>query len=246
MNQALLAATLKLLKPLVRILLRNGVPYGIFSDLAKRVFIEIAADEFGIAGRKQTVSRISILTGINRKEVGRVKNLPDTEHHNNTADRYNRAGRVIAAWRRESRYLDSRRNPAVLKLEGSGASFSNLVREFSGDVPARAILDELLRVNAVERVGENRVRLLVQAYIPRTDQTELLNILGTAAKDLIATIDHNLGVAASGSADGYFQRAVSYNNLPAEAIPGFRTRSYKNAQKLLELLDRWLSTKDRD
>ena len=47
-QQALFAAILKLLRPLVRILLRNGVPYGAFADIAKRVYVDVAAQEFGV------------------------------------------------------------------------------------------------------------------------------------------------------------------------------------------------------
>ncbi|HEY6072929.1 MAG TPA: DUF6502 family protein, partial [Anaerolineales bacterium] len=75
-TQALSAAITSLLRPLVRILLRNGIPYGAFADLSKRVYVEIATQEFAIAGRKQSKSRVSILTGLSRKEVLRVKRLP--------------------------------------------------------------------------------------------------------------------------------------------------------------------------
>ncbi len=33
MNQAIFAAVARMLRPLVRILLRNGIPYGVFADL---------------------------------------------------------------------------------------------------------------------------------------------------------------------------------------------------------------------
>ncbi|MEX1290347.1 MAG: DUF6502 family protein, partial [Desulfobacterales bacterium] len=56
---SLYAAVLKLLRPLMRILLRNGVSYGTFADLAKWIYVDVAAKEFGIKGRKQTTSRVS-------------------------------------------------------------------------------------------------------------------------------------------------------------------------------------------
>ena len=74
--QALSAAVLRLLRPLVRILLRNGVSYSSFADLAKWVYVDVAMREFGVEGRKQSVSRVSIITGLSRKEVSRVHQLP--------------------------------------------------------------------------------------------------------------------------------------------------------------------------
>ncbi|HEY9148836.1 MAG TPA: DUF6502 family protein, partial [Gammaproteobacteria bacterium] len=74
-NKTLAAASLRLLRPLVRILLRNGVSYGAFADWVKWVFVDVADKEFALPGRKQTVSRVSVITGLSRKEVSRVQQL---------------------------------------------------------------------------------------------------------------------------------------------------------------------------
>lgn len=235
------AAILLILRPLIRVLLRNGMTYRTFADLAKRVYVEVGMDEFGIDGRRQTVSRASILTGLSRKEVQRVLNqgpLDDTE----TRERYNRAARVIAGWVRDEEFVDANGDPASLPLEGK-RSFGTLVKRYSGDVPARAVLDELLRVGAVERTAEGRVQLLSRAYVPRTSDLDKISILGTDVADLIATIDHNL---QQGERDPYFQRKVMYDNLPQEAIPAFRELSAEHAQKLVEKMDKWLARNDRD
>lgn len=242
MKQVLSAAVIRLLRPLVRILLRNGVPYGSFADLAKRVYVDVAMDEFGIRGRKQTISRVSIITGLSRKEAKRVKGLSypkDTE----AAERYNRAARVISSWVRDKRFTDSKGQPADLPIEGDGASFSELVKLYSGDVPARAILDELVRVGAIERLPDARIRLVTRAYLPKTEEDDKLSILGSDVRDIIRTIDHNL---ICNQTDSFFQRKVSYDNLPAEALPKVRSLTASEAQALLEKMDRWLSQHDRD
>ena len=109
----LTAALLRLLRPLTRILLRNGISFGAFSDLAKWVYIDVASREFAIEGRKQSVSRVSVITGLSRREVMRVKKLarPDIVA---SQKQHNRAARVIAAWRRESDFTDAKGNPAPL------------------------------------------------------------------------------------------------------------------------------------
>ncbi len=236
------AAVLRLLRPLVRILLRNGVSYKTFSDLAKWVYVDVASNEFGIEGRKQSTSRVSVVTGLSRKEVTRVLKLtrPDDSA---SAERYNRAARVIAAWRRESAFLGADGKPAPLPMAGSSASFSELVKKFSGDVPARAILDELVRIGAVKQLADGGVELLTRAYIPKSSEAGKLHILGTDVAHLIATIDHNL---KPGPAGPLFQRKVAYDNLPDEILPQFRKLSAKKAQKLLENLDRFLANHDRD
>ena len=107
----LYAAVLRLLRPLIRILLRNGVSFGTFSDFAKWVYVDVASEEFGIRGRKQSVSRVSVITGLSRKEVTRVRQLPRPDDRT-SSERYNRAARVIAAWRRDSNFQDVDGKPA--------------------------------------------------------------------------------------------------------------------------------------
>ena len=233
---------LRLLRPLVRILLRNGVPYGAFADLAKRVYVEMAMTEFAMPGRKPSVSRASVITGLSRKEVLRVQRMP-VQDDSALADRYNRGARVVSGWLRDPDFLDSHKQPAALAIEGPAPSFAELVRRYSGDVPVRAILDELARVGAVEHLADGRLRLSNRGYIPATGEIEKIGILGTDVAALVSTIDHNLGSERS---DARFQRKVAYDNLSEEAVAEFKLLAAERAQELLELLDGWLSVRDRD
>ena len=239
--KAISAAVTTLLRPLVRLLLRNGIPYRTFSDIAKRVYVDVAMEEFGIPGRKQSKSRVSIITGLSRKEVLRVRRLPSPDD-SGAVELYNRAARVIGGWVRDPRYNPESGQPMELPFDGDAACFRELVKTYSGDAPARAVLDELLRVGTVERAPDGKIRLVERSYIPKAGEIEKIGILGVDTSDLIATIDHNIhqtGVP-------YFQRKVCYDNLPSEALPGFRNLAGNRAQGLLEHLDRWLSERDRD
>jgi hypothetical protein len=172
----------------------------------------------------------------------RVRKLPKPDDSAST-ERYNRAARVIAAWRRDRNFLDAEGKPAPLPMAGPGVSFSALVKRFSGDVPVRATLDELIRVGAVERLEDGSVSLLTRTYIPNSSDADKLHILGTDVTHLISTIDHNLKSDPSGP---FFQRKVAYDNLPDEVLAVFRKHSAKKAQTFLESLDRWLAQRDRD
>jgi hypothetical protein len=241
-QKPLVAAVLKLLRPLAQILLRNGVSFSTFSDLAKWIYVDVATQEFGIEGRKQSTSRVSVITGLSRREVMRVRKLPRPDVTAST-ERHNRAARVIAAWRRESDFLDAAGKPALLPMEGRAATFSELVKRYSGNVPPRAILDELIHVGAVERLADGKIGLLTRAYIPKSIDAHKLNILGTDVQHLISTIDHNLKPETT---EPRFQRKVSYDNLPDEVLPKFRKLFAKRAQALLESADQWLAQRDRD
>lgn len=235
------SAVVTLLRPLVRILLKNGIPYGTFSDLVKWTYVDVALKEFGIEGRKQSISRVSIITGLSRKEVKRLKEIPVPDDLG-TTERYNRAARVITGWLRDSRFVDSEGEPKVLPLEGDEVSFSALVKAYSGDVPARAVLDEMLHTGVIE-VDEGGVRLLSRGYIVKKGDVEKLYILGVDVSELISTIGHNI---ESRPSDAFLQRKVVYDNIPEEAIPELRELLSKMGREFIESANRVISRYDRD
>lgn len=235
-QQILSRVILTLLKPLVRILLRNGVAYGSFAEMAKKTYVDVAFDDFPPKGKKQTISHVSTLTGLTRKEARRLHEL-DTSTPDNKQERYNRVIRVISGWINDTDFLDQQSRPRMLPLEGESASFSSLVKKYSGDVTTRSMLTVLLAADAVEQQAGN-VKLVKHAYVPGRDPGEKLNILGIDSAELIATIDHNLTAEKS---DLRFQRKVSEHQLRTDAVAEFHTLSSKKSQALLEEMDAWLN-----
>jgi Family of unknown function (DUF6502) len=235
------AAVRRLLRPLVRLLLRHGVPFDGFAAMARRVYVEVALHDFALPDKKVSASRASILTGLNRKEVARLM-AESADGATELSERYNRATRVLTAWARDPEFLDASGQPRALPDEGA-VSFATLVKRHSGDMPARAVLDELLRVGAVQRTEDGQIELVNRAYVPRSSEVDKLGILGTDVADLIDTIDHNL---QHGNTDPRFQRKVMYHSIPAHALPAFRKLSAAQGQALLEKLDRWLAEHDTD
>jgi hypothetical protein len=242
-GQTLAAAARRVLYPLVRILLRHGIAFDDFAEIARRVYVEVGMNEIGITGRKPSISRVAILSGLTRKEIQRIVNIDPAVDAEGEA-RYNRAARVVAGWVRDTQFADSAGEPRILALAGDGApGFAELVKRYSGDVPARAMLDELLRVGAVARDADGRIHLLSRVYIPQASDADKIQILGTDVADLIRTIDHNL---QHGSTAPLFQRKAMYDNVPLEALPRLRALGAKHAQRLIEQADAWLSAQDRD
>ncbi len=239
----LLAALLTLLRPLVRFLLARGIAFDSFVEVAKRAFIEVAEKDFGLPGKRQTDSRISVLTGLTRKEVARVRD--EVEPLSVVADqRLNRAARVVSGWVRDFAPAKTTKvAPMTLALDGVQRSFAELVRRYSGDMPVQSVLDELLRAGTVTRRADGSVQLVNRTYLPAKDAVGKVSLLGNDARDLIATITHNLD---ADPANAYFQRKTSYNNLPANALDDVRQLLRDEGQVFLERFDRLLAAKDRD
>jgi hypothetical protein len=242
-GRPLTAALYRILLAIARLALRRGVPFDAVVELAKRAFVEVAHREFTIRGRKQSASRVAVLTGIHRKEVKRVLGA-DGPADEPASERVTCAAGVVTGWRRDKKFTDRRQQPLALPFDAPPPSFSDLVRQYGkGDIPARAVLDELARVGAVTRLRDGRIRLVATAYVPATTSPEAASILGTDVSDLIATIDHNLSCKPG---EGWFQRKVSYDNLPAEALEDVRARVEREGQGVLEKLDGVISKHDRD
>ncbi len=244
-ENALAAAVRRLLRPVVRILLRYGISYKTFSDIAKRVFIDIASDDFALPGRKNTVSRVSVVTGLTRRDVARLMS-EDGPDDTPVREQHNRIRRLTAGWTNDSAYIGKNGRALSLPLEGKQedqkASFTTLVRTYGNDVPVRAALDELLRLGVVERTKNDHVRLLTQAYIPAKGEVEKIEMLGSDVADLAAAIDHNLQASPKHAT---FQRKVVYDDLPQEVIDQLRTAANEKGQRVLEQMDRMMRRHDR-
>lgn len=238
---ALAAAVRSVLRPLVRILLRNKVDVWTFVEYVKQIYVDVASREFPAGERKPTVSRVSLLTGLTRKEVSRLWDADDAAGVDSA--RYSRAANVISGWLRTPGYQDANGDPRELALDGGRRSFAELVRRFGADVTPRALLDELLQAGAVERSESGRVRLVARGYVPRTDDAEKLGILGSDVADLISSVDHNI---VHPPEQAFFQRKVAYDNLVAACLPELRERAARRGQTLLEALDEFMSAHDRD
>lgn len=239
-QQTLAKSILRLLRPLIRILLRNGMAYDSFSALAKQIYVEVAFDDFAPQGKKQTISRVSALTGLTRKEVKRLHELPTTEEVEVT-ERYNRATRVIGGWLNDKRFLNKEGETAELNLDDSAPSFNQLVKDYSGDIPTKAMLSTLEKAGTVE-VHSGKVELIQHAYIPGNDSIEKLLILGKDAAELISTINHNL----EESDEPRFQRKASNKNVSAESLGEFQALMSEKSMQLLEELDAWMSAHEVD
>jgi hypothetical protein len=237
---AVQSAIVRLLTPLVRILLRNGVPYGTLAEIAKWVYVDVASKEFSIAGQKPTNSRVSIITGLTRKEVKRLKDIAEPGDLG-AAERYNRAARVIGGWLKDSNYNDGKGISRELPFEGD-FSFSSLVKTYSGDIPPRAILDELTNAGVVES-GSKGLRLLAKGYIVQRGDSEKIGIMGVDVGELISTIDHNMLLSTS---EAFLQRKTSYDNIPEDAMPKLRKLIHQKGEKFIEAVDKLLSQYDRD
>lgn len=243
MENVLKNTVLALLRPLVRYLIGQGWTYPALCELLKTVYVAEAEQHYNDAPAKAiTDSRISLLTGIHRKDV---KRLRGELARGNTAPALrkgaNLAARVVASWISSPDYQDEQGAPKVLpfRAEGDDACFENLVRELKADLRAKAILDELLRVGVVSVDYNDHVKLLRTAYVSSLPEDKLA-FLGANVGDHLQSALYNLDHPAN----PLLERAVYYDALPAELLAEARPELYHLGDRMLRQANRLLMAKD--
>ena len=240
LERHLLRAARRVLRPLVRILLRYGISAGALEQVVRKVYVDVAHEEFGIDGKAQTLARVSVLTGLNRKEVARLRKLPPMDESD--GEWWTRAGRVLARWFVDEQYLDRKGDPLDLPFAGPSPSFTDLVKKHSGDMYPRAIADELLRLGAVEEV-DGRMRMTRRGYVPTDDPALIIDILGLDTAQFMETVDHNI---LAGADEKLMQVKVVTETLPIDQVPRFLQQSRREGQRLIEDLADWLERHEDD
>jgi hypothetical protein len=210
---AFLKALDRLVEPLVRALLAMGVSFPLFIRILKRIYIRVATREAEASGLPATVSRISVMTGLQRKDIGQIQEA--LERRLAPPANVSLGARLIGIWSGAKNFTDSAGRPLPLpRLSGPRPTFEDLVRSVSTDVRPRAVLDEWLRLGLVEIDGEDRIHLKAEAFVPRQGFEELAYYYGRNLADHIASSTHNL----IGGADPLLERAVYYDKLTPASV----------------------------
>ena len=235
---AILTAFRRMLRPLVRILLRSGVTWREASDACKAAFVEVATSDFGLHGRPTSVSRVAILTGMARRDVGRIrKEIAGDEPQ--ALLRMNSATRMLTGWYLDPDYLDRKGQPRDLAFDGEGATFTSLARKYAGSTAAITMLKELLRVEALAETKEGRLRVLTRYYRALAlDPAKALQA-GSVMEDAGTAVHHNL-VRAPEQPARFVGRATNAR-IPKRHAAAFDDFVEREAQSFLERVDAWLS-----
>jgi len=233
--KSLVAALRTLLRPLVRLLLAHGITLPTLTALLKSLYVEVAEREFPIPGKPQTDSRISLLTGVHRKDIRRLRHAsPD----DNVVPASVAVGtQLVARWIGEPEYLDADGSPKALpirKSQGDESSFEQLVAAVARqDLRPRVVMDELLRLGVVE-VEDNRIRLNTEAFIPKKGFDEKAFYFGKNLRDHIATGVHNL----LGAEPPLFERSVSYHRLSSTSVKELNEMADRLGMQALKTINR--------
>jgi hypothetical protein len=231
-----------MLKPLVRLMIAQGVTHAEFAETTKEVYVETALRHFEHVGRVNK-SRVAILTGLTRKEV---KNVIDRTLEEKQPDKtYSRPERVLTGWYSDPKYTGPYGIPLELPYEAPEAdspSIVELVKAYSGDMAPRQMLNELLGSGSVVEV-EGRYKAVRRIFSYSTLTPEVIKRLGEVGYRVFSTAAKNIDKQMEGS--GYFDRMViADDGCTDEVIGEFDQYIKVRGQELLEEIDVWFSSRN--
>ena len=203
----------RLLRPLVRLLIRAGVTFPALSDLLRELYVNVAEHDFALADKEQTDSRISLLTGIHRKEVRRLRGAGAPVR--SVPSSVSRTSQIVARWMASPKFSDRGAGPKPLRRAGSpgrGPTFEDLVESVTRDVRPRAVLDEWLDRKLVVIDADGNVTLTQAAIAPGAGDERQLHYFGRNLHDHIAAASANVQAANP----PFMERAVHYEGLTEE------------------------------
>ncbi|KAB0266216.1 DUF6502 family protein [Microvirga brassicacearum] len=224
----------RLLRPLVRLLIRSGITLPMLTELLRELYVNVAEYDFALSGKEQTDSRVSLLTGIHRKEVRRLRGAGAPV--NAVPATVSQTSRILARWLADPEFSDADGRPLPLPriAEPLQPSFERLVVSVTRDVRPRAVLDEWLDRHLVIIDDQDRAVLVQAAYVPRSGEDQQLYYLGRNLHDHIAAAVTNVEAPSP----QFLERAVHYDGLTKELAEHLQQRSREVAMQALQKLNR--------
>jgi hypothetical protein len=243
--RAQLVHTLRsVLRPLARILFRAGVRFDEFVELLRGIYVEITIRDAIESGQNISTGRISILSGVSKRDVERLVSSDDWLRIPKPTDAAALAA-VLHRWHTDSAFLGPYGVPLELPLTGQGArNFTDLVGGSPIQIDAVSAYEQLLAAKMIARSGDTHVKVLSRSYVmPEPLSSEMLEHFGSAMTNLASTLDFNMTPAQKAKR---LERSVFPDDgLPEELRAEFDQFVRERAQELISDVDDWLAAAAR-
>ena len=227
-----------MLRPIARLGLRNSIHLNDLTEILKQVLVEVSREELAKSGKTISISKLSIMTGVHRKDVTRLERAPDQ-----VRDGGNLIARVMVQWQHDQRFSTKAKRPRVLSAEGRDSEFAALVRSVNGEnISAYSILSEMERLGAVERHGSN-IKLVWRDFVVEGDAVAGFSLLAHDIEDISQAVESNLFELQQTK---NLHLKTDFNNITPDALPEIRKWLIDEGSLFHRRTREYLSKYDRD
>ncbi|TDO95734.1 DUF6502 family protein [Marinomonas balearica] len=221
----------RVLGALTRLAIRYGVTFPEFAELTKDAYVREVKKSLESNNEKVTQSRISIVSGVHRKDVKRL-----SEANNNapiSTSKHSITSRALSIWLGDSGYLSASGDPLELERHGS-KSFDSLVKQVSQDIRPRTLLDEWLQRGLLIELPNSKLKLNLEALFPSDDLETKMSFFARNTSEHISACEHNLDSSNS----SYPERSVFYNRLSKQSVDKLQQSAHEGSHTLLLALNK--------
>lgn len=239
-RQHFMQALRGVLRPIIRLMIRAGIGYDDFVDVARGAYVESAARDGIGKVPHPTRDQIAKATGIDRRRIDHYIDddgaLPTAQGTLSPL-----VVEILHRWHTDPRYLQPSGIPCELALsDESEPRFRDLVKHVDANGDPEAMLVELLRAGSVIHTDENRVRALTRYFVWQKGSLHSIEDFGLTLSRLAETLEYNM--ERINNETKRLERSVfTDRGLPARLLPGFEAYSQERTHDFLLDLDDWLA-----
>jgi hypothetical protein len=230
----------RILRPLVKILIRSGVRYDEFCQLIKGVYIESGIrDGIGLPG-DPSLSKVAIATGIGKRDVEAY--VADSSRSIKPKKTIQAAlSEVLHRWHTDPTYLGPYGVPLEIEFSaGKSRSFTELASSVDESIEPGILLEELLKSGAVTSSGERHLKALSRTFlVPEPLSPVMLEYFGNTITNLTTTLEFNMD---PDQASKRLQRSVyADRGLTESQVKEFESYAKAKVQEFMVEVDNWLA-----
>jgi hypothetical protein len=255
-KENLLAAFRYLLKPLVRLAIKNGVVFPEFSQALKQAYVEVAAKQMTISGKDATEEGISLISNIQIAEVRQVLHAGSSGQSGYSAQEGNPLPTLLSAWHTDKNctgpYGVLRDLPfSQREYEGSrptdnSYTFSDLAAQYCPGLSPKELLDELVRTKCVQDLGKGYYRATTRSYIPEPLSARSIFLFARIVHNICEAGEVNLRAESRGG-KGLVERSIyTVHGISKKQLSDFDVFIRRRAELFSDDIDNWLSEKDEE
>ncbi len=228
---------IRLLKPIVWFAIRHSLKFREFEEMAKQAFVELAEKEMLQLDQTITISKLSVITGIQRKDIKRLCNKSPSVNFE-----IDFITKIIGLWQNNKKFCDRSGKPRILSFKNRQGDFVKLVSKVSTDLNPYTVLFELDRAGIAKNT-EAGIQLIKPAYQPQQNLKESLRLLAEDSEYLHKAVSENIFSAAK---ENNLHIKTEYDNIPVCFGDEIRSWFLQKGADFHQQIREYLSQFDRD
>lgn len=212
-------------------------------ELLKATLIDVATLDFADQQIDINVSRLSVATGLQRKEINRLQAAPNRHRKvEPNVTQANLMSRIVGKWQGDAAFLSPSGRPRSLTTAGIESEFAELVRSVSTDINSYTVLFEMERLGLVEK-DQGKVKLKKLVVDISGDSAAGYATLADDCRDLTVAVEENLKAPERVA---HLHQRTEYDAIPARFLPKIRSWILKRGTEFQDEMRSYLAKYDAD